>query len=398
MANELIQGGLQTGQRLAQNLSASPQALQLLSRLLQGVQGTIAPVAAMNPAVGGMPKIALDAAQSVLKKFYTAKAEEAVNTPGGIDALNGLIATAEASETGVGNQTQATAQTTQPEQPSFAAQQTTPINQALTGQVQQGQPGVLNQLGNFLFNPGGVNQQGVAQAPSLLGGLIQNRNPQDMLARQQAVNLTPDAQISLKKREAEEVPLGKAEREKAELDLSKAGALEQYKQDRLDQRERLKAELKGTDNQNLINTIGTAADLFDLREKIFLKGPIGGPVGAIGGAIGIGTRQRAEFESMANQFVFDIGEMLGQKGRAFTEKEQKLVREKVIQASLMAKGGDFEGRMEAIFKRINRAAGEDVISVQKIKELNRQMKSKQRARPASPDGLTIGKYRIVSVS
>lgn len=190
-----------------------------------------------------------------------------------------------------------------------------------------------------------------------LGGFIQP-SAQDQLALAQADKLRKD-------------PGAFGE---FQLDVLK----EQFKQDRLDNRERIKADLAGDDNAKSIElAVSTANSLVDIRSKIMLTGPGRGQLGALLGSVGIGTGLRAEFESTANQFVFDVGALLGQKGRAFTEKEQKLVREKVIQASLSAKQSDFVGRMKAVAKRINTTAGEEVFTVDNKGRMSRGVKQNQ---------------------
>lgn len=109
----------------------------------------------------------------------------------------------------------------------------------------------------------------------------------------------------------------------------------------------------------------TAENLFKIRDRIVLKGPIGNVAGAALSSwpLKIGSAERAEYDSTVNQFVFDVGTLLGQKGRAFTQQEQEMVREKVLKAGLSRSEGEFKSSMKAVFNRINSKAGEKIISL-----------------------------------
>ena len=170
----------------------------------------------------------------------------------------------------------------------------------------------------------------------------------------------------------------RTDKETATQDQKFKANLENFKQNRLDRRESLKAQLKSSgDVDDLkkasLTAAGSLVDIVDLRQSIGLRGPVGGRVGGLLGAFGVGTESRAEFDSAVNQFVFDIGATLGQKGKAFTQQEQELVRKKITQASLSAKQSDFDGRMNAIIKRINRSAGEEILP--NIKNLKSTLKA-----------------------
>jgi hypothetical protein len=75
------------------------------------------------------------------------------------------------------------------------------------------------------------------------------------------------------------------------------------------------------------------------------------------------TRSELNSYRKMNQFVFDVGTLLGQKGRAFTQQEQEMVREKVLKAGLSRTDAEFKGSMKSVFKRINSKAGEEIISL-----------------------------------
>ena len=113
------------------------------------------------------------------------------------------------------------------------------------------------------------------------------------------------------------------------------------------------------------NATETMKNLFDIREKIFFKGPLGNVLGAPAKRLGIGTEGRAEWDSTVNQFVFDVGALLEQKGKAFTGEEQKIVKNQVLKAGLSETKGAFVGSMRAVARRINDKAGDELITIDK---------------------------------
>lgn len=228
-------------------------------------------------------------------------------------------------------------------------------------------PQNLLTTGGASFDPktGGVDvQRGgfINRLLQALGGTNNINQDLDRIAALQKIT----GQVPLQKGEKEKL---KSKRETEGLKILSRQELESFKQDRLDQREVLKSQLTGSEEDDISKasqlTVQSLNNLATLRNKITFKGPLLGGLGAVGGSIGLGTSERAEFESATQQAVFDIGRLLGQKGRAFTEKEQELVRKKIMQASLMAKHSDFVGRTRAIVKRINGIAGEEMFSVDK---------------------------------
>jgi len=62
--------------------------------------------------------------------------------------------------------------------------------------------GLMKNLGNFIYQQGGVDDGGLVKGPSMFGGFIQE-NPRVTLARQQAQALSPAGAGAIKKAEAE---------------------------------------------------------------------------------------------------------------------------------------------------------------------------------------------------
>lgn len=360
MAN-IIDSGVKVGQGVG--FGVSQDKLAILDTLLKATQGGVNNVATLNPGVGGLPKLALDAAQTVLKKYYTGKAEEALKTPGGEDVLNQLITSAEAAEP-TGEASTSTSQEPTPQENN--------INQALTGNAQSNP---MAQLGNFLFNQGGVDQMGVAQAPSLLGGLIQNRNPQDMLARQQAANARPEMLLGL---------------EGAKASFKQSG--EEYKQNRLDQREELKASLKQgggtgletfqTDMTNLVN----AWDATPIKAGTL---GLGGLAGQGLAALNLGSEQVANFESQANAFLYSAASFIAkQQGRDVTEKDIEKMK-KVAGFKLTDSEEKFNGKLQAVINLVNARAGKGP-RMPNARTFRKQAKST----PKQGQGTTQGRFQI----
>ena len=172
-------------------------------------------------------------------------------------------------------------------------------------------------------------------------------------------------------------PMQRGEREKQRLEIAsetqktteqRAFEFDKLAQQHENDRNLLEytAELEGVklDDYKIAATVAKNRflNLIDLRKKIKLRGLGGEQLGALIGLTGVGMERRAEYESITNQFVFDVGALLGQKGRAFTEKEQKLVREKVLAASLASKDSVFVGKMRGVMKLINDRAGEEILT------------------------------------
>lgn len=158
-----------------------------------------------------------------------------------------------------------------------------------------------------------------------------------------------------------EKPLQKGEARKLKINAF----IENFKQDRKDQREVLKAELKAGGVSNKAATIGAGvSDLIGAWDDIRLKGRAGGVLGTLGGIVGFQRGERDAFTSFATGLAFSFGEhVLGQKGRAFTDNERKEITKNIIGASLNQTEGQFKKKMNSIIKQVNNripAGGEKV--------------------------------------
>ncbi len=196
--------------------------------------------------------------------------------------------------------------------------------------------------------------QGLAKAPrglltKLLGPTTETLQAEATLKNQQLANLISGQQV------LGQQPLQKGEKEKLEFQTDVAN----IKQNRLDQREILKARLKSL---GTVDELGQSAqlfqdDLFNLVsafEAIPIKGRGLGAIGAIGaGTLGIGRQKRAEFQALSELFVFSVGEFIAkQTGRALDQKDIKRL-EKLGKFKTGDTRGIFKGKLQAIIRLAN---------------------------------------------
>jgi hypothetical protein len=397
----LTQAGQNIGQSSFNNIDPNI-ILRALLGASQVSQGALGQLSSVNPTFA-LPEAMIKGANKFLSKLGEKNALEASMVPGGLANMKQVIdmntPQNEPPQTNGDNSSssspdlsslltpQSSASREEPQQ----AQSPQGVNSGITPQVSPEAFDALSKLlislGAGLTAAGGGNPSGIlglAESQINRKATDEGRHLENQLKQQELLGLKP---------------LQAGEREKAGFESQKESAkqqfqiaLEDYKQNRLDDRERLKSELKGTDidTQTIELAKNSALNLVNLRSKVFLKGPGLGQIGSVASFFGAGTEGRAEFDSAANQFVFDVGNILGQKGRAFTEKEQKLVREKVIQASLSAKASDFNGRMKAVFSRINQMAGSEILSESDLKPKSRRATQSKSNQASSSGKLSTG--------
>ena len=295
-------------------------------------------------------KVSLDpflkGSESALKKAGASAAEESITKLGLEDTSKQFL---EMASRGVGGpRTGGAAQS--PQQPQ-----------------QQPQNNILQDIGKFLFQPGGVNKSGAVEPAGLLGGLIQESSA-SVLQRQQAQALAP----STKSAELQA---------KQDFELKKV----KFTQDRLDQREKLKNDLKGAGevDENIIKRQTFALDLQNFMQSFDKLIPQGGNKLRSGGlaiarAGGQKREEFANFEANAEILSFSLGDaLLGQTGRAFTEPERLEVKKRIIAASTNSTRGQFFGKMDAIINSVNnriKTSGGKIL-LPKARELLGQIKS-----------------------
>lgn len=147
--------------------------------------------------------------------------------------------------------------------------------------------------------------------------------------------------------------LNEAAKQRGRIDL------ERFKQDRLDQRERLKARLEeqGVD-ENTVERQVVAQDLSDTIKAFdklgFLRGPIGGNVRRLLSAVNpLGDKNLAEAEAASDILVFSLGQFAtNQAGRAFSDRDRELI-ENAFKFRVDDKTGTFEGKLQSAINIIN---------------------------------------------
>lgn len=170
--------------------------------------------------------------------------------------------------------------------------------------------GIINRLAQFLYQPGGTNQNGAYQSPSMMGGFIRQA-PEDILRMQQAYNLTPGAQIGLEKRRAQEVPLTQSE--SANIGLKEK-------------------ELQSTMFKNQVDSLNEElqrinGDQSVINEQIKAYTPLRGPKNAMSG--GPSREQKAlqnqmtELENYKNSVYGKLSKLRGSYGQKESVRPSK---------------------------------------------------------------------------
>ena len=227
-------------------------------------------------------------------------------------------------------------------------------------QVQQ----VLGQLANFQSQQAQPQTSPEAQA---LTGSIQQQPQQQVDDRGKvekffnALGITQSSATRLRTAQAKalEQELAGGGKKAIAKDLAESKlSIETFKQDRLDQREVLKSQLKdsGVDDTTAgLNLLSTdVANLAQARREVFARGRVTGKFGGLVAAFGPQRTKRAVAESFAETLLFSFGEhIIKQKGRAFIGEEQARVKKNVIGAFLSETESVFDARMNAILTQAN---------------------------------------------
>jgi len=331
MANGNVNTRVQIGQGLRQLLEQIPGGLQGLG---QGVldfvakTGPLPSTAQIAGAASVKPSedLLTEATKKALVKLRTDQVNEA--------AAAGVPLENIAQQTGLIGQTGQPSATGTDETVNNELTKTLVGEETLEREIPQQNP--LQQLANFLFQPAGVTPEGEATPSTLLGGLI--REPSSsVLQRQQAQALTPRAKA---RESATEV----------QFDLIK----ENFKQDRLDERERIKAGIAGDSPQKAAELFqNDFLNLVNSFEKIGIRGRGRGALSALGVALGIGREERAEFRAASEVFAFSAAEFIGkQTGRALSDKDLQRF-EKLGKFKIGGGEQQFMGQVQAIINLSN---------------------------------------------
>jgi len=176
-------------------------------------------------------------------------------------------------------------------------------------------------------------------------------------------------------------------------------ALENFKQNRLDQREILKSQLKdGGMGGGAAMLGGEISDLIAAYDDVTLKGPYGmSLLGGVAAGVGFERDKRATFESFGGSLSWKFAEhILGQKGRAFTENERADVEKRIVGASLGKTRGEFKAKMNAMIKMANKRIPEGGEMIPNFDDIVTGMKEtgKQPARKSVQAGAVDSGYKF----
>jgi len=176
-------------------------------------------------------------------------------------------------------------------------------------------------------------------------------------------------------------------------------ALENFKQNRLDQREILKSQLKdGGSSDGAAMLGGEISDLVAAYDDVTLKGPYGmSLLGGVAAGVGFERDKRATFESFGGSLSWKFAEhILGQKGRAFTENERADVEKRIVGASLGKTRGEFKAKMNAMIKMANKRIPEGGEMIPNFDDIVTGMKEtgKQPARKSVQAGAVDSGYKF----
>lgn len=282
--------------------------------------------------------------QQALPKQQQAQQQTVQQTPQGYDLLRNIIQSPE--------------QNTNAQQPV----QANDLSAALAGQPQKGE------------STPPIEQQ----APGLLKRMLTG------FAEGFQSGAAPDLYTQrLQKQELEQGgKLGEQER-KMQSDF----LLEDYKQNRLDQREELKSKLENGGFGSGASMLGAEiSDFISAWDDVSLKGRVGGLAGAVGGFLGFQRGERAAFESFGSSLSWKFSEhILGQKGPAFTENERKDVEKRIIGASLSKSYSEMKAKMNAIIKMANARIPEGSEKIPDFDTILKGMKSQKKGGKNSSD-------------
>lgn len=407
IGNAQQNGGLQLLQAILQ-LSPIAQGARMLGSLMGTEHGqNPLPNMAQNEAqaVQGAAKQALSPFQEGvakgLRKLGESQATEA--------AMAGVPPEHITQQAGLNQQPMA------PMMPQMGPMQSPAPQTPMSAGIPQQQPqsNILQQILGFLATPSGVNQDGSYRPGTSFGGLIQESND-SVLAGQQALNLQPDRQIAMKQREANEVPLSLADKQKMEMqgqidtkkeyEKMRQGFLSEEHKQALkfnydSQLEQLKTQLKGDDQGASLQIFqNDMTNLIQAWDQVPIKAGLGG-VGGLAGkglaALNLGSEQVANFESQAQAFLFSAASAIArQEGREVTEKDIARVQ-KIAGFSLTDSEERFNGKLQAVLNLIkNRGAEGLPKSARDLRSLAKGKLSAQ-SKPSKPQ--SAGKYKIISV-
>jgi len=133
--------------------------------------------------------------------------------------------------------------------------------------------------------------------------------------------------------------------------------LEDFKQNRQDQRERIKASLSSGDFEALKDPeifVDNLTNMVNAFDDVNVKGRFGlNILGAIGGAVGIDRADREKYNYWSEMFSYNLGGFVaGQLGRSLTENERELIKKASVPK--LSGGKDaFRGKTQGIIDSAN---------------------------------------------
>jgi hypothetical protein len=148
-----------------------------------------------------------------------------------------------------------------------------------------------------------------------------------------------------------------AERDKSIQKFSMDMFMEDFKQDRMDNREQLKASLKSGEFEALRDPeifISNLSNMVQAFDSVPLKGRGTSLLGsALAGTVGYGREERAQYDYWAEMLSYNIGGFVaGQTGRGLTENERELIKKAAL-PKLGGGSGAFIGKVQGILDSAN---------------------------------------------
>jgi hypothetical protein len=149
-----------------------------------------------------------------------------------------------------------------------------------------------------------------------------------------------------------------AERDKSIQKFSMDMFMEDFKQDRMDNREQLKASLKAGEFEALKDPeifISNLSNMVQAFDSVPLKGR---GVSMLGAALaerplGVGREERAKFDYWSEMLSYNIGGFVaGQTGRGLTENERELIKKAAV-PKIGGGEGAFLGKIQGVLDSAN---------------------------------------------
>jgi len=392
MPTNYVESGTKVGQSFAEQLNKKRLGHGAMVATGQMAQ-MMAPLSSLNPVLG-LPQVALESANKVLKKYYENSAMEMVQQPGGAEALGQLLSMSEAH---AAQGPMAAGQPQQPQQTQQPSQQQNPVALRLAGQMpdqsimapQSPQPPMPQfQPASGPFGSAQVLPDGNIRESGFFGGVF-GKSTRDALEQMQIMGQTPQGQLAQKYNEATQVPPSQRDFLSANIELLKSELANTGKLTEI-QKEHRSADTFG---QKLIGAI----DAYENLKSKGKTGPISGNFAKFKSFIGSGDEDIAEFESMMTGLIYATADHIAQqRGRAATDTDYKNVK-RMIESSATSKDATFRGRLRSVINQANAQipqGGQKLPDVDSLIKQIRQARGKGDASRHNKQVQKIGRFEV----